>query len=91
MPADAAFAAAGALGEKIAAERAERRKAAQDARNARRRARYAARPKLPATPRTTAVEDEWIEPGCYCQSVPMPPCAWCEGGGNPYDEDEADQ
>jgi hypothetical protein len=57
------------------------------ARNARARQKYAARkaaglpgrPPKRTPPQEPAFEDDdWDrEPGCYCHTIPMPPCSWC--------------
>lgn len=83
--ADDIWAAAKQLGEAIATQRAAARQAQRDARNARRRARRVASPKpapMPKAPAAIVVDDDLdLEPGCRCNVVRMPPCAWCENGG----------
>ncbi|WP_213455279.1 hypothetical protein [Rhizomonospora bruguierae] len=83
MPAEAAWAAARELGALISAQRAAHRQQLRDARNARRRARRAAAPKPARAPkRPAAIDDDAVEDGCRCPVMPMPPCGWCEGGGD---------
>lgn len=79
--ADGLFAAAKAIGEKVAAERAARRERQRQERNARRRAHYRSTPRKPKPPPMEAEpeldEDTIRAQGCQCGTMSNPPCMWC--------------
>lgn len=81
---DQLFAGLAAYSEALAKRGEELRERRRLAANARRRDLYAVR-KATGTlpPRRPAIEpeSEYDAPtDCYCQSVAMPPCGWCEDG-----------
>ncbi len=77
---DAAIAAARLIHEDMKRQRAEKKAASLE----RRRQRYAAaKARKPTT--LKAPVDYDVEPpsGCQCSTCRMPPCGWCENGGDP--------
>jgi DNA replication protein DnaC len=87
MDVDGVFTALVRMGEQRHAEWEARQESLRIARNERARARYAIRKKLgtlPTKKKTEALaydlEPESVALGCYCHTVTMPPCSWCEDG-----------
>lgn len=83
MSADDVWAATRALGEQISAAHAAKRRQQRDNRNARRRAAYRAKPRQPRTAPVVTYEPDDLPAECRCNAVAMPPCTFCENGGEP--------
>lgn len=88
---DQLFTGLAAYAETLAEQRAVQREQRRLAANARSRQRYAIRKAagtLPPRRPTVEPEPEYDAPtGCYCHTTVMPPCSWCENGGDIDDEE----